>query len=178
MTVIFGIPIPSTDPVFLSIVLFHIPVGLSTVIAGALAILSPKGRGRHSRFGTIYFWLLVTLFGSATILAFMRWEHDYHLFILGLLSLSAALFGRTAARRSWPQWPRLHMSGMGVSYILMLTAFLVDNGQFLPVWRELPHLMLWLVPGVLGAPFLIDALFRHPRAVGYDLALKQRRGLA
>lgn len=98
----------------------------------------------------------------------MRWEHNYHLFILGLLSFSAALFGRTAARRQWRQWPRLHLSGMGGSYILMLTAFLVDNGQFLPGWRELPHLALWFVPSVLGLPFLINALVRHALVTAYD----------
>jgi uncharacterized membrane protein len=175
MTVILGIPIPSVDPVFLWIVAFHIPIGLACVVAGALAIFSRKGRGRHSRFGTVYFWLLALLSGSATVLSAMRWEDDYHLFILGLLSFSTALFGRTAARRHWHQWPRLHLSGMGLSYILMLTAFLVDNGRFLPLWRDLPYVMLWLVPGVIGMPFLIDALFRHSLVVGYDLSRQSRR---
>ncbi|MBL8580177.1 MAG: hypothetical protein JNK47_23510 [Mesorhizobium sp.] len=167
MTVLFGIPIPSVDPIFLSIVVFHILVGLPTVIVGAVAMLSRKGSLRHSRFGSLYFWLLSILFISATVLAAMRWEHDYHLFILGVLSFSAAVFGRTAARRRWPQWPRLHLSGMGGSYILMLTAFLVDNGQFLPVWRDLPHLTLWFVPSVLGLPFLMNALIRHPLVIDY-----------
>lgn len=57
---------------------------------------------------------------------------------------------------------------MGASYILMLTAFLVDNGQFLPGWRELPHTALWFEPSVLGLPFLIDVLFRHLLVVDYD----------
>jgi len=168
MTVILGIQIPSTDPVFLWIVGFHILIGISTVTVGAVAILSRKGRGRHANFGAIYFWLLTVLVGSATILSMMRWEHNYYLFILGLLAFAAALLGRTAAQRRWWQWPRLHLSGMGASVILMLTAFLVDNGQFLPGWRELPQLALWFVPGVLGLPFLINALFRHPLVVGYD----------
>ena len=28
---------------------------------------------------------------------------------------------------------------MGASYILLLTAFYVDNGKNLPLWRELPE---------------------------------------
>jgi hypothetical protein len=176
MVVILGIPIPSTDPVFLGIVAIHIPLGLATVIAGAAAIFNVKGRGRHSRFGTIYFWLLSCLLVSGTILAVFRWRDDYHLFILGLLAFVSALFGRTAVRRRWRQWPRLHLSGMGFSYILMLTAFLVDNGQFLPVWRDLPHLLHWLIPAVIGMPFLVDALVRHPRVTAYDHS--ERRGLA
>src|SRR5262245_30040841 len=64
--------------------------------------------------------------------------------------------------RPWRQWPRLHLTGMGSSYILMLTAFLVDNGKFLPLWRELPPLALWFIPGVLGLPLLVHALLREP----------------
>jgi hypothetical protein len=162
MTDILGIQIPSTDPVFLTIVGFHILIGLACVISGAVAIFSRKGRGRHSRFGALYFWLLAVLFGSASILSLMRWTDDYHLFILGLLSFMSAMFGRSAARGHWRRWPRLHLTGMGLSYIVMLTAFLVDNGKFLPVWRELPPHALWFVPSLIGLPFLIHALLRHP----------------
>jgi uncharacterized membrane protein len=166
MTDILGIQIPSVDPVFLTIVGFHILIGIPCVIAGAIAIFSPKGRGRHSRFGAIYFWLLVVLFGSAAILSVMRWAENYHLFILGLLALVFAVFGRSVVRAHRRGWPRLHLTGMGLSYILMLTAFLVDNGKFLPVWRELPPLALWFIPGVIGLPFLVRALLRHPVVVG------------
>ena len=58
----FGIPIPSTDPVFLAVVGVHVAFGLAAVIAGAVAMLSQKGRGRHSNLGTIYFWLLIGVF--------------------------------------------------------------------------------------------------------------------
>ena len=35
---------------------------------------------------------------------------------------------------------------MGASYIFMLTAFYVDNGKNLPLWRELPQIAFWLDP--------------------------------
>jgi hypothetical protein len=168
MTDILGIQIPSTDPVFLTIVGFHVLLGIACVIAGAGAMLSAKARGRHSRFGVIYFWPVAVVFASATVLSAIRWEEDYHLFVLGLLSFMSAMFGRSAARWHWPRWPRLHLTGMGSSYILMLTAFLVDNGKFLPLWRELPPLALWFIPAAIGLPFLVHALLRHPVAVGYD----------
>jgi uncharacterized membrane protein len=57
-TVIFGISIPSSNPVFLGIVAIHVLFGLAAVIVGAVAMLSNKGRGRHSNFGLIYFWCL------------------------------------------------------------------------------------------------------------------------
>ena len=53
---------------------------------------------------------------------------------------------------------------MGASYVLLLTAFYVDNGRSLPIWRDLPELAYWLLPGLVGAPFMAWALLRHPLA--------------
>jgi uncharacterized membrane protein len=61
---LFGIPIPSTDPAFLAIVGIRVLFGLAAVITGAVAMLSNKGRGRHSRFGTVYFWCLFAVFAT------------------------------------------------------------------------------------------------------------------
>lgn len=167
-TIVLGIPIPSTDPVFLAIVGIHVAFGLAAVIIGAFAMLSRKGRGRHSNVGTIYFWCLFGVFVTMSVLSFMRWAENYPLFILGMLSFASALFGRMAARRHWRQWPRLHLTGMGVSYILMLTAFYVDNGKNLPLWKELPEIAFWLLPGAIGTPLILYALFRHPLVLAFD----------
>ena len=169
-TVVLGIPIPSSDPVFLAIIAIHVLFGLAAVIAGVVAMLSKKGRGRHSISGTIYFWCLFGVFVTMSTLSFMRWAENYHLFILGALSFASAYFGRTAARRRWHQWqwPRLHLTGMGASYIVMLTAFYVDNGKNLPLWRELPEITFWFLPSAVGAPLILYALFRHPLVLGID----------
>ena len=53
-----------------------------------------------------------------SVLSFMRWAENYHLFILGALSFASAYFGRAAARRRWQQWARIHLTGMGASYNL------------------------------------------------------------
>jgi hypothetical protein len=161
-TIIAGIPIPSTSPVFISIVGFHVAFGLVCVITGAIAMLSNKGRGRHSNYGTIYYWCLASVFVFATALAIVRWLEDYHLFILGALSFAVAHAGRTALRQRWRRWPVLHLIGMGASYIFLLTAFYVDNGKNLPLWRELPQIAFWLVPSAIGVPIIIYAYFRHP----------------
>src|SRR5689334_18896840 len=108
-TTIAGIEIPSIDPLFIAIVFgIHIPVGIACVTAGAVAMLAGKGRGRHSRAGTIYFWCLLGLTLSATALAAMRWAESYHLFFLGVLSFAFGWLGREALRRRWPHWARLH----------------------------------------------------------------------
>lgn len=162
LTVVGGIPIPSTSPVFLTIVGFHVLVGLLCVVSGAVAMLSHKTRGRHSTFGTVYFWGLAALFASATALSVLRWAENTHLFVLGVLAFSAALFGRTALRRRWSGWPKLHIAGMGSSYVLMLTAFYVDNGKNLPLWRELPQIAFWIGPAAIGAPLILYAMLHHP----------------
>ncbi len=162
VTIIVGIPIPSASPVFLVIVGFHVLIGLACTITGIAAMLSSKGRGRHSSFGTIYFWCLVAVFVSATALAVARWAEDYHLFILGALSFAAGYSGREALRRRWRNWARLHVLGMGASYILLLTAFYVDNGKSLPFWKELPQIAFWLLPSLIGVPIIVWVLRWHP----------------
>jgi hypothetical protein len=163
-TIVFGVPVPSDDPVFLAVVGFHILVGIACVAAGVIAMLSRKGRGRHAKFGTLYFWCLAVVVASATALSLVRWAENYHLFFLGALSLTAATVARTALRRRWRNWVGLHITGMGVSFTLMLTAFYVDNGKNLPLWKELPQIAFWLLPAGLGIPVILFALLRHPLA--------------
>ena len=157
-----GIPVPSTDPIFLAIVGVHVVLGLSAVIAGAVAMFSTKGRGRHSRAGKSYFWLLLGVFLTMSTLSAMRWSPNRHLFILGTLSFLAACSGRIAAGRYESRWLRLHVVSMGASYVLMLTAFYVDNGRNLPLWRDLPTWALWVLPAAVGFPLILRALLRHP----------------
>jgi hypothetical protein len=133
-------------------------------IAALRAMLSHKRRGRHSAFGTVYYWCLAVVVATATGLSVMRWAENYHLFFLGALSLIAATVARTALRQRWRNWVRLHITGMGLSYILMLTAFYVDNGKNLPLWKELPQIAFWLLPAGLGIPLIMNALLRHPLA--------------
>lgn len=168
-TTVAGIEIPSTDPIFLALVGIHILLGLVCVAVGAAAILSEKRRGRHSTFGATYFWCLVALFASATLLSVMRWVEDYHLFVLGALAFGSAWLGRTSLRRRWRGWPRLHISGMGTSYVVLLIAFYVDNGKQIPLWKELPHFTYWLLPLLVGMPLIVRAMLWHPMLRRHDL---------
>ncbi len=162
ITNLAGIEIPSTDPAFLAVVGIHILLGLACTVTGVIAMLSQKREGRHPRYGTIYFWCLTGVFLTATSLAVVRWAEDYHLFILGALSFAAAYLGRRARRQRWCNWVRLHITGMGASYILLLTAFYVDNGKSLPLWKELPPIAYWLLPAAVGIPLIVRVLLRHP----------------
>src|SRR5689334_19205210 len=112
VTVIAGIPIPSTSPVFLAVVGAHVLIGLTCVVTGAAAMLSRKGPGRHSTLGSVYFWSLAAIFVTSTSLALARWDEDYPLFVLGALALASAWIARRAVRRRATGWARRHISGM------------------------------------------------------------------
>jgi hypothetical protein len=161
-----GFDLPSDSPLFIGVLAIHVLLGLACVVFGIVAMVSAKSRGPHPTAGTLYYWSLASLFATASVLAAMRWAEDYHLFILGALSFMAATVGRIARRQLWRRWVDFHVSGMGLSYILMLTAFYVDNGKNLPVWRDLPYIAYWVVPGVVGAPLIASALHRWHRRLG------------
>jgi uncharacterized membrane protein len=162
VTVVAGIVIPSVSPVFLSVVALHIAVALIAVLSGLVAMLSPKRAGRHPRYGKIYFWSLLGVFSSASVLSFMRWAENYPLFIIGASAFATALVARTAVRARWRAWARIHLIGMGSSYVLLLIAFYVDNGKNLPLWRDLPPVSYWAIPTAIGIPLIVRTLLRHP----------------
>ena len=176
--IIGGIPLPSDTQLFLTFVALHIAAGLTCVIAGVVAMLSRKQPGRHPLAGSVYYWSFACVFVTMTVLAISRWAEDYHLFVLGALSFLAVTIGRRARRRRWSAWARVHLTGMGASYILLLTAFYVDNGPNLPLWRELPQIAFWILPSLVGAPILLNAFFRHPlvRQSTFPPAAQERGG--
>jgi hypothetical protein len=164
LTIVAGIEIPSTNSVFLTVVGVHILLGLACTLTGAIAVLSQKRAGQHPRYATIYFWCLAGVFLTAASLAAVRWAQDYHLLILGAFSLTAAYLDRRARQHRWRYWVRLHITGMGASYVLLLIAFYVDNGRNLPLWRELPSIAYWLLPAAIGVTVIARAVLRHPLA--------------
>jgi hypothetical protein len=164
--VVLGIPVPSSSPVFLSIVAIHVAAGLVCAVAGIVAMLSAKRAGRHPFAGSVYYWSLLVVFLSMTALSIIRWPEDNPLLVLGVLSFGAAAVGRAARRRQRPGWLPVHITGMSVSYIVLFTAFYVDNGPHLPLWRALPPLAYWIIPSLVGVPILIRVLKRHPLIVG------------
>ena len=158
---IAGIPIPFRSPILLAVLAIHVAVGAGAVVSGALAMLSTKGPGRHTWFGRLYFWSLVVVTITMALLSIARWREDYHLFVLGAFAAASAVLGLSYVRRT-PRQLRTHVISFGASYILLLTAFYVDNGKKLPIWSRLPSISYWLIPSVIGVPLITRALRRHP----------------
>jgi len=146
---------------FFPILGVHILAGLVCVVTGIVAISSGKRAGMHPICGTIYHWSLAVLVTSASFLATAHWTDDRVLVVLGVISFGASSLGRAARRRQWQSWVGIHIMSMGCSFITMLTAFCVEEGESLPGLSGLPRLTYWLLPALVGTPLIIRALVRH-----------------
>jgi hypothetical protein len=160
---ILGDQVGSTAPVFLAFLAVHVLAGLTAVAAGAAAALTRKGSPRHVRAGRLYYRAITVVIATATALAIMRWQQDYHLLIIGAVAFTAAVAGVQHRRRHRPG-DTGHIAAMGTSYVAMLTAFYVDNGPHLPLWDYLPSLSFWFLPAAIGAPLTARAVRRARRA--------------
>jgi hypothetical protein len=155
-----GAPVSLT---FGALLIVHILAGMTCVTTGAFAFLSRKARGRHPSFGEVYFGGLAVVFVTASGMAFMRWTESAYLFVLGCIAFGFGALGYVARTRRWPGWFTIHAVGMSASYIVLLTAFYVDNGPKLPLWQQLPGLVFWVGPTVIGVPLLVRAVRRRHR---------------
>jgi hypothetical protein len=161
-TDLFGIPVPSTNKIFLTFVVIHIIIALVSVVSGLLAMLNEKTSRAHTRFGRIYYWSILAAFVTILILSAMRWPHNTHLLVIGLLTISFTYAGRTIAKGKRKNWSRRHTICMGFSYVFLLTGFYVDNGKNLPFWNQFPQWLFWIFPTIVGIPIILYVLIKHP----------------
>ena len=140
------------------LVLVHVPAGALAVASGAAAMLARKGGRTHRGAGRVYLTALAITCLSGSGLAITRWPHFAHLLALGVVAAALASLGYASRHRTSRA---AHLLGMSASYVALLTAFYVDNGPKLPVWRLLPQAAFWILPSLLALPLLVRALRRH-----------------
>jgi len=147
----------------------HALAGLMTGVTGIMAFRAPKHPGRHHRWGTGYVWAYTVVFLTATMLSVQSWEADAYLFFLAVIGYGLALCGYGARRfRQEPrvrymlgkQWVVVHIVGMIGSYVVLWTAFFVDNAHRIPGLNQLPSLTFWVLPTVIGIPFIVLSISR------------------
>ena len=125
-------------------------------------MLTEKGGRKHSAFGRVYFWSMVSAFVTIVILSVMRWPHNIHLLSIGICAVVSTYFGYRLTKAHRKHWTRLHTILMSSSYIFLLTGFYVDNGKNLPFWRMFPHWFFWIFPAAIGIPIILVVLKKHP----------------
>lgn len=63
-------------------------------------------------------------------------------------------------------WVIAHIIGTTGSYIVLLTGFYVDNAHLIPLLNQLPQLTFWVLPTVIGIPFIVRSISRFaPKTV-------------
>ncbi len=160
----FGLPLSFVLPLIV-----HIWAGLTTGVTGIVAFSMPKCLRRHHRWGQSYLLAYTVVFLTATILSVQRWQADAYLFFLALTGYGFALGGyaaRRLRRASWlmrvfgKQWVIVHIVGMIGSYVVLWTAFFVDNAHFFPGLNRLPSLVFWVLPIMISLPFIVLSVSR------------------
>ena len=147
----------------------HALAALATGVTGVITFSRPKRGGRHPTWGKRYLWAYTVVFLTAIILSVQHWPTDAYLVVLATLGYGFALTGYGARRfRQQPMmrrvlgnlWIVAHIVGMIGSYVVLWTAFYVDNAHLFPGLKELPTLTFWVLPTVIALPFLVLSLSR------------------
>src|SRR5260370_38011981 len=149
--------------------------GVRRVVEGSVGGKLAKRQGRDPRWGERYLWAYTLVFLTATILSGERWSVDAYLFFSALVGYGFALGGYAARRFRRARcmihvlgknWVIAHIIGMIGSYIVLLTGFYVDNAHLIPLLNQLPQLMFWVLPTVIGIPFIVRSISRYaPKTV-------------
>lgn len=165
-----GIEPSDPRPLFVAALIGHVLGGLTATAAGALAASARKRPGRHPWAGRVYLSALAAVTLTATVMVMML-RHKWYLLALAVVAAGLAGLGLAAHRRCWSGWLAWHGVAMPGSYVVMLTAFYVDNGPRLPIWDRLPTPAFWLLPAAVGLPLTLWALVRNG-----VIRLPRRRG--
>jgi hypothetical protein len=151
---------------FLSLVV-HALAALTTGVTGVMTFSRSKRSARHSKWGMRYLWAYTVVFLTAILLSVQHFPTDAYLVVLATLGYGAALGGYGARRlRQQPmmrrvlgdQWIVAHIVGMIGSYVVLWTAFYVDNAHLIPGLKQLPTLTFWVLPTMIALPFLVVSL--------------------
>lgn len=142
----------------------HALAGMSTGIVGVVVFGAPKYSRRHPQWGARYLLGYTLVFVTATVLALEHLAADMYLLVLAVMGYGCALGARAAQwlrkRRAEPWWIVVHILGMIGSYVILWTAFLVDNAHLIPLLKQLPTLTFWILPPLAALPFLAVSAYR------------------
>ncbi|MCA1029663.1 DUF2306 domain-containing protein [Bacillus timonensis] len=134
--------------------IIHIIAGFLCLLTGLFAMIASKKRGKHTIFGEAYHVNFVVVFLSAVVMAILHWEESAYLFFIAFFSYFFALQGYIAGKKRGKNWLVRHIGGMLGSYIAIVTAVIVVNIGKVPYLNELPVLLFWFLPTIIGTPII------------------------
>jgi len=153
----------STAPLFLAFLAVHVVAGTTAVITGATAAIAHKPGLRHLQAGRRYYRAITVLSVTGAALAIMRWREDAYLLVIAAVMFTAATIGVRARRRRGRAGGTIHILGLSLSFVAMMTGFYVDNGPHLPLLDHLPAIAFWVLPSAVGSVLAARSLRRAAR---------------
>ncbi|MDQ0270964.1 DUF2306 domain-containing protein [Cytobacillus purgationiresistens] len=139
----------------------HILFGTICLLTGFFAILFKKRKGKHTISGEIYHFSYFLIFFTSVVMAIINWNESAYLFYIAIFSYSLALIGYLARKFKWKKWLYTHIVGMLGSYIGVITAVLVVNQSKIPILQDLPPLLVWFLPTIIGSPLITKTVAKY-----------------
>lgn len=128
----------------------HVAAGAAGLLIGPLAMRAPKHRGAHTALGTLYFAVLSLVCASAAALAVLRWDTRWWFLPIALGTFAFGAAAYWAARRRPDRWLLIHVVGQLSSYTGMVTAFVVNNWEWLTGAPGVQSPLAFFVPMSVG----------------------------
>src|SRR5437016_3790081 len=100
----------------------HIMSGLTALLLGTAAIVTPKKRGSHTSLGEAYFAFIHVIAATAIVMGVLHWQESWYLIPIAAVSYGYAWRGVRAMRMRGPDSLREHIGGMLGSYTAIWTA--------------------------------------------------------
>lgn len=146
---------------FKAVLLLHALAGFFGLLLGPIAMYAKKTRGLHTKSGIVYFYFMTAVCISGVVLSALSWEKNWWLSIVALFSYSFCWRGFRAEKLRGQNWLKAHISGMLGSYIAMTTAFIVVNVGRIDSFQNMPIIVFWILPTLVGAPLIRMMTSKH-----------------
>ncbi|MEA2272563.1 MAG: hypothetical protein QOI98_1271 [Solirubrobacteraceae bacterium] len=161
--------------VYTAVIVAHAVLGTALLVVGFLALRAPKrSGGRHGRLGQAYFAILFTCLPLGLVIG-SRHAGLSAFEVATPPTLALGLVGWIAMRRRprpflGQPWIVAHVSGMGGSYIGVVTAGAFQTFGRLAPDSVIAAVVIFAVPTLVGSPLIARAIAKRvpasPRVPG------------
>ena len=97
-------------------------------------------------------------------MALSHWQTSWWFALVGIFSFALAWRGYRAVKLRDEGWLKKHISGMLGSYIALATALLVVKSKDIPFTENIPHVIFWIMPTLIGVPIISRVVSKNSLA--------------